>query len=205
MGMVDIQGVQELIGDLLVSGYDDDVGEDDDVSGDYDDYTGGYEEIGRRGKKRKKALARRPSSNIQRAAMANALASRRVQGGAVVKEHAYTKARQWILGLDSVTNVGAGATGSITSNPQMPFKPRRLSVWGSVASSFLLSSLVIGNQPQFASLQFAVPADMFGPTAFGTDLNCDTAQANTNVQIQATNVSGAGLRFVAGIVGEAVA
>ncbi len=197
MGMVDIQGVQEFIGDLLVSGFD-----DDEVGDDYDDYTGGYEEIGARRSKRRKPNR---GGLVRQNAMAQALASKQVRGGAIVKEHNYTKARQWILGLDSVTTVAAAATGSITSNPQMPFKPRRLSVWGAVASSFLLSSLIIGNQPQFASLQFSVPADMFGPTSFGTDLNCDTAQANTNVQIQATNVSGAALRFVAGIVGEAVA
>lgn len=198
MSMVDIQGIQEIVGDMLVG--DAFVGDDDDVSGDYDDLLGEEIEIGRSRRRRRG----NSSTALQRAKMA-AIASKQVRGGAIVKEHSYTKARQWILGFDSVAVVAAGVTANITANPQMPFKPRRLSVLGSVASSFLLASLIIGNQPQFASLQFSVPADMFGPTAFGTDLNCDTAQANTNVQLQATNITGAGLRFVAGIIGDAVA
>lgn len=199
MSMVDIQGIQEIVGDMFVG--DMFVGDDDDVSGDYDDYlSGDFDEIGARHRRRKGG-----KMTAYKKAQLAAIASKRVRGGAVVQEHAYTKSRQWILGFDSVANVAAGVTANITSNPQMPFKPRRLSVLGSVASSFLLASLIIGNQPQFASLQFSVPADMFGPTAFGTDLNCDTAQPNTNVQLQATNISGAGLRFVAGIIGDAVA
>jgi hypothetical protein len=198
MGLVDIAGIEELIGDAFVG--DEYIGDDfvgDDIEGEYDDLVGARRRV-------KRAPARRKVP-ARSSAMAMALANKTVRGGAIVKEHGYTKSRQWILGLDSVTTVATLATVSITANPQMPFKPRRLSVLGSVASSFLIASLIIGNQPQFASLQFSVPADMFGPTAFGTDLNCDTAQANTNVQIQATNISGAALRFVAGVVGDAVA
>lgn len=206
MGMVDISGVQEIVGDMLVGGLLDD---DDDVSG-YEELVGyDDDDVGaiRRGRGRRpatRALAPRGSAGVQRAAMANALAAKQVRGGSIVKEHNYSKSRQWILGFDSVTTVAAAATANITSNPQMPFRPRRLSVLGSVAGSFLLNNLVIGNQPQFASLQFAVPADMFGPTSFGTDLQTDTAQPNTNVQLQVTNITGAALRFVAGIIGDAV-
>lgn len=213
MGMVDISGVQEIVGDMLVGGLLDD---DDDVSGyeelvgyDDDDDSVGWNPFRskRRAPKRgapTRAMVPRGAAGVQRAAMANALAAKQVRGGSIVKEHNYSKSRQWILGFDSVTTVAAAATANITSNPQMPFRPRRLSVLGSVAGSFLLNNLVIGNQPQFASLQFAVPADMFGPTSFGTDLQTDTAQPNTNVQLQVTNITGAALRFVAGIIGDAV-
>lgn len=195
--MVDIMGVTDIIGDMLINGNDDD--EDAYLHGDDDDdYEAGAAKRGRgRGRGKSKGIATRN-------AMAAAVAQKSVKGGAIVREHNYTKAREWILGFDSVANVAGGATANITSNPQMPFKPRRLSVLGSVASNFLLNNLVIGNQPQFASLQFAAPADMFGPTAFGTDLSCDTAQPNTNVQLQITNISGAALRFVAGMIGPAV-
>ena len=192
MSMVDIMGLQEIVGDMLVAGDDD----ADDILG-YDD----DDDVGAAPRRRAPAARRKAAAR----ARATAVAARQVQGGAIVREHAYTKARQWILGLDSVATVAGGATVNITTNPQMPYRPRRLSVLGSVAASFLLNNLVIGNQPQFASLAFAVPADMFGPTAFGTDLQCDTAQPNTNVQVQVTNISGGALRFVAGIIGDAVA
>jgi len=190
--MTDIIGAQELIGQMLVAGLADD--DDDDISGEWDDIMG--------------AGKAKPRKAVKRTAMQRytqqAVAAKRVAGGAIVQEHAYTKARVWPLGFDSVTTVAAGATASMTATPQQPFKPKRLAVAGSVASSFLLTQFVIGNQPQFSSLQFGVPADMFGPTAFGTDLDCDTAQANTLILLSATNLSGAALRFTAGLIGQAV-
>lgn len=195
--MIEISGVQEIVGDMLVGdllvGGDD----DDGVGEEWDDIMGAKRRPAKRGRGAMVAS--------QRQALANAVAAKRVNGGAIVKEHAYTKARVWPLGFDSTTAIAAGAALSISATPQVPFKPKRLAVWGAVASSFLITAFTIGNQPQFTSLQYGVPADAFGPTAFGTDLECDTAQANTLVLLSVTNLSGAALRFIAALIGQAVA
>jgi len=192
--MVDISGPVDISGDYFVG--EDDV--DSLLSGDDDDWA-------LSGPRRRRMPGGSAGQALQRRAAQQAVATRMAQSGAVVREHAYTKARTWVLPFDSVTNVAAGGTATITSNPQMPFRGRRLSVLGSVAGFFLLNSIIVGNQPQFAALNAAGPADAFAPTAFGTDLQMDTAQANTNVSLQVTNISAAPLRFAAFIFGEAVA
>jgi hypothetical protein len=187
----------DISGPIDISGSEYFVGEDDIdalLSGDDDDEVGRAPRRGRRSR----------GTGLQRRAAEVAVAQRMASSGAVVREHSYTKARTWVLPFDSVVNVPAGGTTTITSNPQMPFRGRRLSVLGSVAGFFLLNSIIVGNQPQFAALNAAGPADAFAPTAFGTDLSMDTAQANTNVSLQVTNISAAPLRFAAFIFGEAV-
>lgn len=194
-GGYDIGANQLLLGadpvDLLLSGLMD----DDDISGDDDDIIGAAVR-GRRGGK-SMALAKKR-------AIIQAVAQRRVNQGGMVQEHKFTKSRNWPLPFDTVTTVAAGATVNVTSNPQMPFKPYRLIIAGSIASSFLLNNIIIGQQPQFAALNAAGPADAFAPGAFQVDLDCDTAQPNTNVILQVTNSSLAALRFNAFLIGKSI-
>lgn len=199
--MYNIAGMYD-IGDSLVMGDDDPVeallaglGDDDD-----DDIIGAAV----RGKKLSPARLALIAQRNKAAALKQAIAHKRMQHSTLVNDHAFTKARNWPLPFDTVTTVVAGATVNVTSNPQMPFKPYRLVIAGSIASSFLLNNIIIGQQPQFAALNAAGPADAFAPGAFQVDLDCDTAQPNTNVILQVTNASLAALRFNAFLIGKSV-
>lgn len=135
--------------------------------------------------------------------MQQALAQRMVQQGSVVKEAAPTKSREYALPLDSVVTVAAGATVIITNRPQVLFRAERLVISGAIAAQFAINDFRVGKNSQFAAAG-ALPGDMFAPGSFGVRLKCDTAQISNDISVNITNLSGGALRFLAGVVGEAV-
>ncbi len=124
-------------------------------------------------------------------------------GGAQLRVRAPTRAREQVLGFDSVTTIAAGATVNVTSRPQLTFRPDRLVVAGSIAASFLINDLKIGKNSQFLA-GVSVPAEAFGQTAFGVRLKLDTAQVSQDVVLNVTNTSGGALRFNAVMIGPSV-
>ncbi len=180
-----------------------DIGDDEDIVGDDiesilsgDDDEIGYEEIAaavkamKRGKRRGNGAAQVARKLLQ-------------QRGTVVRSKEPTKSRVYVLSLDTVATVAAGATVPVTAQPQVLFRPERLVIDGTVAASFLINTFTIGKNSQFASTG-AVPASMFSPTAVGVTLKLDTAQISAIVALSITNTSGGALRFTAGLIGEAV-
>jgi hypothetical protein len=123
--------------------------------------------------------------------------------GTVVRTKGPTKARVYVLSLDSVATIAAAATANVTAQPQVLFRPERLVVDGTVAPSFLINQFIIGKNSQLAS-QGAIPASMFSPTAVGVTLKLDTAQISALITLNVTNTSGGALRFTAGLIGESV-
>lgn len=113
-----------------------------------------------------------------------------------------TKAREYPLGFPT-TAIPAGTTAIITSQPQVPFRARRLVIPSDIAGSILVNDLKIGKNSCFPS-QNPVPGRMFAENAFGMDLNLDTAQISQVVVLNVTNTGKADLTFNAGIVGSAV-
>lgn len=188
-------------------GDDFDLGDDfvgDDLIGDDDleALLGDAYEIGARrrrgGRRGSPGGARNAGAAMQRAAL-----MKRVQQGTLVRESLPTKSRQYVLGMDSVVTVAAGATINITAQPQVVFRPERLVISSAIATSFLLNDFKVGKNSQFAS-SGAVPADAFAPTAFGVMLKCDTAQISNTLTMNVTNISAGALRFLASVFGEAV-
>lgn len=180
-----------------------DIGDDDDIVGDDiesilsgDDDEIGYEEIAAALKARARGKRRGNGAN----AMARKLLAQR---GTIVRSKEPTKSRVYVLSLDTVTTVAAGATTPVTAQPQVLFRPERLVIDSTVAASFLINTFTIGKNSQFASTG-AVPASMFSPTAVGVTLKLDTAQISAIVALSVTNTSGGALRFTAGLIGEAV-
>ena len=124
-------------------------------------------------------------------------------GGQTLRTRAPTKGREYVMGLDSVAAVAAAATAIITTRPQVIFRPDRLVVPASIASSFLINDLRVGKNSQFVSAT-AVPAETFTQGAFGVRLKMDTAQISQDIILSVTNTSGGGLRFTAALIGPAV-
>ncbi len=136
-------------------------------------------------------------------AVAKLAASPGYPGGQALRTRAPSKGREYVMGLDTVTTVAAAATAVITSRPQVVFRPDRLVIPASIASSFLVNDLRVGKNSQFVNAT-AVPAETFTQGAFGVRLKLDTAQVSQGIVISVTNVSAGALRFTAALIGPAV-
>lgn len=145
----------------------------------------------------------RPGLKPGAQALVNALAERRAQAGALLKERAPSKSREYPLGFASDAPVAAGASASITTRPQVPFRLDRLVVPSDLAGLFTIDDVKVGKNSQFAA-EGAVPARIFQENGVGVCLKGDTAQISMNVTIRVTNISGAASMFRAAVIGPAV-
>jgi len=132
-----------------------------------------------------------------------AMAQRMVNQGLMVTQTQPTKAREFPLGFESPAPVGPGATSSITSRPQVPFRGERLIVPSDIAGSFTLLDLRVGKNSQFSS-SGAVPARTFQENAVGIRLQLDTAQISQDITINVQNIGGAPQTFRASLIGSAL-
>ncbi len=124
-------------------------------------------------------------------------------GGAQLRTRGPSKAREWVMGIDSIATIGAAVTSTLTTRPQVTFRVDRLVIPGSIAASFLLNDFKVGMSSQFVA-GVAVPAEVFGHAAVGVRLKGDTAQISQDVILSVTNTSAGALRFNAAIIGPAV-
>ena len=122
------------------------------------------------------------------------------RGNQHVAHHEATRARDLVLGFDSVAMVASLATQNVTSQPQLMFRPDRLVIPATIAPSFLITDLKVGKNSQFLN-NGNVPAECFTQAAFGVRLKMDTAQISNNISIGVTNISAGALRFVAALIG----
>lgn len=202
MGRADIVGYgHELVGD--VDGLDEsgnfehlgwDFVGDDDSGDDSADVMGlWYPGKGKGAANRQKQLM---------AARAAALAGRRVQEGAILRDVNPTKAREYILGFDS-TAVPGSTSANITKRPQVIFRPERVVVPASVGVDFQMVDIKVGKNSQF-SASGEVPAVVFSETSFGVRLKMDTCQVSMDVTLSVRNTNAAQRNFTAAIIGPAV-
>lgn len=136
-----------------------------------------------------------------------AMKNRKVAGVArkplAYREQPPTKGRQLVLGFDSAVTIAAAGTLGVSSNPQQVFAPERIAVPATLAPNFLINSLTIGTAIQFLNAT-GVQAETFGTTAPDVRLKMDTAQINSVITFNVTNLSGGALRFFASLIGPSV-
>ena len=142
--------------------------------------------------------ARHPG-NRNRQAMLRQLAAR--QARAVVPRPV-TKGREYPLGFGPVT-ITAGSSQIIITQPQVPFKGRRLIIPSDFAGAILVNDIKVGKNSQLATSN-SLPGRMFTEFAVGVDLSLDTAQISQQVTLNVTNISGASVNFTASLTGAAV-
>lgn len=138
-------------------------------------------------------------AGVNPSAVETALAAR---NAAMVVQRPITKAREYPLGFPT-TAVAAGGTASIQTQPQVPFRGRRLIVPSDIAGSFLINDLRVGKNSMFPTSS-PVPARAFTELGVGVDLNLDTAQISQLITLNVENTSGAQLDFNACLIGTAV-
>jgi len=135
----------------------------------------------------------------QKDALLRQLAARHA---AAVVPRQVTKSREYPLGFPQ-TAIAAGATATVTSNPQVPFRGRRLIIPSDIAGSVLINDLKVGKNSMFPTSN-PVPGRAFTELGVGVDLNLDTAQISQLVSLNVTNTSGAAITFSAALIGTAV-
>ena len=99
-----------------------------------------------------------------------------------------------------ITTVAAGASVSVEVRPQRPIRLERLIIDGATLAGLYITDLLIGADPQFVNAG-GVPAGVFAPTAFGTDLRGNTAQPGITVTINFQNTTGAAITFGGAFIG----
>ena len=214
MARTDIVGASEIVGDDVLDGeMDGDFMNGDFMNGDAfvgDDTGAGVDELmgawynplswgqsrGPSAKTRQQALAQ------QRASAQQALARRRVSEGAILRDVAPTKSREYILGFD-VTSIPGGASANITKRPQVIFRPERVIIPSTVGVDFQVLDVKVGKNSQFTA-SGSVPAVVFAETSFGVRLKMDTCQVSMDVTLSVQNTNAAARNFTAAIIGPAV-
>lgn len=100
-----------------------------------------------------------------------------------------------VLPIDSVAAVGAGLAAAIVVTPVSNVRITRMTVSPSVAGSFAINSLLAGRVNLFAGAG-SVPADMFAPNSAAPPIEVPLVQAGTQIILNVTNLTGAGVRFI---------
>lgn len=177
--------------------FDDIIGAEDIVGADL--AMGGYSELDNIFGASRALVIGNQGSLINQGQVETALASRH---SAMVVQRGVTKAREYPLGFP-VTAVAANGTATVSTQPQVPFRGRRLIVPSDIAGSFLITDLKIGKNSMFPSAN-PVPARAFTELGVGVDLNLDTAQISQLVTISVENTTGGAVDFSACVIGTAV-
>ena len=146
-----------------------------------------------------KAMKSAGAKKALRAAMARRMLANRN----LVTEREPSKSRRISIGVNTPAAVGAGLVGIAQSQPQVAFRPTKLSVSAAIAPLFLILNAFVGKDNQFADPN-PQAADAFIPNADDNNIAWDTAQVSQFITMQVQNIGGAPAFFRAVLVGDAV-
>ena len=148
-------------------------------------------------------MALNEGSALAKRAMAQAIASRKIAEGGIVQNQA-GKWRKLPLGIDSgTTAIAAAGTSQVVTRPQAYYRPMRLVVSLAIMSNFVITDIKVGNVSQLVNAS-ALPADVFGPNSFDTELKGDTCQAGFDITTSVENITLAASRFRGVFIGAAL-
>lgn len=162
----------------------DEIAGDDDIG--YDEIAGDDDYVGAAPRRRKVAKGRRGPN------------------AALVRERGYSKARRQPVGFTSTGTVAAAGSATISVIPQTLFRGRKLVVLSTVAPSFTIDDVKVGNVSQLAA-SGSLTADAFGPTTTGEDnMLLDTCPPGMSISMTVTNTSAGALTFRSVLFGDSV-
>ena len=107
--------------------------------------------------------------------------------------------REFPMGF-GLTAIAAGAQQIVNANPQVNFRPSRLVIPDTVASSFMVNDFKIGMRSQLVA-PGALPATSFTEKAVGTAMILDTVNIGQFVTLDISNVSTQAANFSASLFG----
>lgn len=131
------------------------------------------------------------------------IAQKLSQGSLLTRVDHPSKARDYVLGLNSTAAIAAGAPGTAVSFPQIVFRPERLVIPSDIAGQFLVNQIIVGKNPQQVSAD-PIPGRVFDERGVGVRLSMDTAQISQQITLNVTNIGGAPAVFRAAMIGPSV-
>ncbi len=131
-----------------------------------------------------------------KAAIVNAI---RAKGAAIVQDSDPNKARRFPLGF-ATTTVTAGTVATLSTQPQILFRPERLVVPSDIAGAFTVTGIIVGQASQLAA-QNPLPARTYTELGVGVDMHLDTADISQFVQLGLSNNSGHDCSFNGQFIG----
>jgi len=132
----------------------------------------------------------------------HAINQKLMRHGAAVVDRRNQKARRFPSPV-TATVVAGGASATIAATPQTLFRPERLVVPASLAPSFVLTDLKVGNVSQFPNAG-ELPLEIFAQTGVDCTIELDTVNPALNLSVTVTNITGGALTFRAGFIGTSV-
>jgi hypothetical protein len=128
-----------------------------------------------------------------------AIHAKQVQHGAGVIPHNLSKSNKTFSPV-TATVVGGGLSANISANPQQLFRPERFVIPASLAPSFTVQDIKVGNVSQFPNAG-DIPGESFAQNSFGNEMLLDTVNPAINLQVSVTNITGGSLTFRAAFYG----
>jgi hypothetical protein len=119
-----------------------------------------------------------------KAAIMDAISAR---GAAIVHDTDPNKARRFPLGF-ATTTVTAATVATLSTQPQILFRPERLVIPSDFAGAFTVTSIIVGQASQLAA-QAPLPARTYTEFGVGVDMHLDTADISQFVQLGLSNNS----------------
>lgn len=138
----------------------------------------------------------------KQALVKHAINQKLMRNGAAVVSRQNQKARRFPSPV-TATVVAGGASATIAATPQTLFRPERLVVPASLAPSFVLTDLKVGNVSQFPNAG-ELPLEIFAQTGVDCTIELDTVNPALNLSVTVTNITGGSLTFRAGFIGTSV-
>jgi len=143
----------------------------------------------------KKKQQQQAKTNLVR----HAINTKLQQSGAAVTTRQNTKARRYPCPLPA-TVVAGGASATITANPQTLYRPERFVIAASLAPSFVVTDIKVGNVSQLPNTG-DIPGELFAQNGVDCAIQFDTVNPALNLLVVVTNITGGPLTFRGAFIG----
>lgn len=128
-----------------------------------------------------------------------AIQQKLVQHGAGVVPRSNQKARRYVCPLPA-TVVAGGASATIQTQPQCLYRPERFIIAASLAPSFVVTDVKVGNVSQLPNTG-DIPGELFAQNGVDCNIEFDTVNPAINLLVVVTNITGGSLTFRGAFIG----
>lgn len=128
-----------------------------------------------------------------------AIQQKQIAHGAGVVPRSNQKARRYVCPLPA-TVVAGGASATIQTQPQCLYRPERFIIAASLAPSFVVTDVKVGNVSQLPNTG-DIPGELFAQNGVDCTIEFDTVNPAINLLVVVTNITGGSLTFRGAFIG----
>ena len=136
---------------------------------------------------------------MKQALVKRAINQKLVKHGAGVVDRRNQKARRYPCPLPA-TVVAGGTSATITARPQALYRPERFVIPASLAPSFAITDIKVGNVSQLPNTG-DIPGELFAQNGVDCTIEFDTVNPAIDLLVVATNLTGGNLTFRGAFIG----